>query len=218
MITIRIRSLPILMVCSMGPVWAQNTLTLDPTSAMGRARSLEESACPYHPNPPAVDVAVDACVDRLVKADVEELPGVRLNPALLPADDPELRATLQAKQPARPAQPPAATSWVVTPANAFVDTVSPAAELTASSAGPLTTVPSPAEIVATEPTDSVDLGSVSALHLKLARARLRRQQERGRRQLVELQKRLEQQCQQLLFTNVECQSKRTGRGTKLTRK
>ena len=172
MIAIRIRLLLLLMVCSAGPVWAQNTLPLGPYSDAWSARSLGPSVWPEHPNPPAVDVAVDSCVDRLVRADVEELPGVRLNPAALPANDSELLAPLDAKPRATRSSVPSATSWTPKLPSSLLERPPPAAERTTPETVTLPIMPSPADTAATEPTESIDSGSVSALQAKLSHIRL----------------------------------------------
>lgn len=210
MIAIRIRSLLILMVCCVGSVWAQNSLTLDPNSDAWRSRKLEQSVCPDHPNPPAVDVAVDSCIDRLVKADVEELPGARLNPAALPANDSELFATVESKQSPTRARFTSATSWAPKPTSSLLERSPPAAEAPIPETVKLPIMPSPADTAATEPTESIDLRSDSALQIKLSHIRLQAPQERARRRSLELQKTFHQQCQTLLLSDAECRLRLQG--------
>ena len=202
--SIWLRSLLILAVCSVGSVWAQNSLTLNPDSEERSARSAEQSVCPNHLIPPAVDAAVDSCVDRLFKADVEELAGARLNPAALPAEDPELLGTIEAGKPPARARLSAATSWGAQ-ARGSPETVLPAASATRETIT-LPVMPTPAD-AATELTEPADSGSVSALGLKLAHIRGHTPPERARHPSVESQKQRHPQCQRLHLSEAECRTR-----------
>ncbi len=204
MSAIRIRFLLILMVCSVGLGWAQTTPTLDPNSDAWGARSSEQSICLDHPNPPAVDVGVDACIDRSVKAAVEEPPGVRLNPAALPDDDPELFGYPVMKQRAVRSRPPTATSWTGQSTKSSLESPAPGSEPAAVQRVRSPATPSPAEEAVGDSTEPYDLGSASALHLKLSRMRLQARQARARRRSVELETSLQQQCRELYLSEPEC--------------
>lgn len=207
MSAIRIRSLLILMVCSVGSVWAQNIPTLDPNSDAWHGRSPEQSICPDHPNPPAVDVGVDACVDRSVKAAIDEPPGVRLNPAALPADDSELFGYPVTKQRAVRSRPPTATSWTGQSTKSSLASPLPEPEPAALEKVTSPGIPSPADAAGADSTESSDLGSASALHLRLSRMQLQTRQARARRRSAALQTNLQQQCRELYLSEPECRLK-----------
>jgi hypothetical protein len=204
MSAIRIRSLLILMVCSIGSVWAQNAPTLDPNSDAWHARNPEQGICPAHPNPPAVDVGVDSCVDGSVKAAVEEPPGVRLNPDALPADDPELFGYPVMKQRAVRSRPPTATSWTGPSTKSPLESLSREPEPAALEQVTSPAIPRPADAAGADSTESSNLGSASALHLKLSRTQIQRRQVVARRRSAALQANRQQQCRELSLSEPEC--------------
>ena len=161
-------------------------------------------SCSEPPHPQSVDTEVDLCVNALVKANVQDTPGVRLDVTVLPENDPELLASPDESQFASRPQLPDATSWSHQPIG------SPVLETAPVPAPPAAQLPVPsATLSAAEPGDgsSIDLASLSTPGRKLARARIRTQEEARQRQSRQLQKDLNEQCRQMHVSNLECRLK-----------
>jgi len=127
-----------------------------------------------------------------------------LDVTVLPENDPELLASPDESQFASRPQLPDATSWSHQPIGSPVLETAPVPALPAAQLPVL-----PATLSAAEPGDrySIDLASLSTHDRKLARARIRTQEEARQRQSRQLQKDLNEQCRQMHGGDLECRSK-----------
>jgi hypothetical protein len=147
----------------------------------------------------AVNAAVDLCLDRLVKTDVQELPGTRVNLSILPADDPELLAI---PVPIQPARVPQASSWK--PQTEQSGSLDRGPELQTDQPAALQLPPLPI----TGWSDNTDTNfselSRSGIQQKLARATIRAQEEEQRRRWRNQQNSFHHQCSRLHMSDLEC--------------
>jgi len=67
--------------------------------------------CSEPSNPQVVNAGVDRCADALVKAEVQEIPGIRLDETAVPQDDPELLLSPDQQGLGSRAHVQGATSW-----------------------------------------------------------------------------------------------------------
>jgi hypothetical protein len=187
-----------------GPASAQS---LPPPTGPAKAIQLQSTdgiSCSEPPYPQSVNGEVNICVDALVKADVQDTPGLRLVVTVLPENDPELLTSPYANRFTSRSPPPGATSWSQQPIG------SPVLETAPVPAPPAAQLPVPsATLSAAEPGDgsSIDLASLSTQDRKLARARILTQEEARQRQSRQLQKDLNEQCRQMHGGDLECRSK-----------
>jgi len=188
---------------------AETTLaqSMPVTAGSKRPQHASSVACPEPSNPQAVAAEVNLCNDRLIDADVQDIPGARLDLNVVPQNDPELLAAPDENQFPSPARPPGATSWSP---HATLATASIATPAVSRSTGPSVLQPSAAPALAPAEAagnSSFDLASASTLARKLTRNRLRTQEEARLRQSRQQQKDLNQVCRQMHLSDLECRLK-----------
>lgn len=184
--------------------------SVSPTTGAARAMQLQSANstfCPEPPNPQAVSAAVNLCMDCLIRADVQDVPGVRLDQNVLPGNDPELLAIPEQNQFASRPQMAGATSW--RPLAIRPQRLGATPTLSGPASSSAVQLPALAILASTEVDNSVslDFAYASTLDRKLSRARSRKQAEEQRRQSRELQKDLGEQCRQLHLSDLECRLK-----------
>ncbi|SRR5579875_349037 len=208
---------------------AQNATRASGTAAARQPQALDPATvCSEPSDPRAVSADVNLCVDRLVKADVQDVPGARVDRSLFPDNDPELLSPPQGNLPApRPKAPsltswgpspsftswglqPGLTLWGPRPANAGAlppEADKAVSEAPVSPAAPLPEAPllTDTTIIPDEPSPDHDSSSVP--RWKLKRAQAREEEERRRRLSRELQKRFDAQCRQLHLSDLQCRLK-----------
>jgi hypothetical protein len=169
--------------------------------------STESILCLEPSSPQAVAAAVELCVDRLVKANTQEIPGARLDVAALPENDLELLSTPDQNQFVSPPRPPGVTSW--SPKAIAIQPLATTPAISESPGSSALQLPAVTILASTEVDDSasLDLVSASSLDRKLNRARVRAQQEARLRRARQAQKDLDQQCRQMHLSNLECRLK-----------
>jgi hypothetical protein len=177
------------------------------------------SVCSEPSDPRAVNADINLCVDRLVKADVQDVPGVGLDLNVFPYNDPELLSTPQENLFAPRPKVPSFTSWVPQPGStswgprpANVEVLQPEPDEPAPEKMPSPTVQAPGMPLLTDTTATLDelspgLGPMPDTQWKLKRARARKAAEDKRRQSREQQKRFETHCRQLHLSDLECRLK-----------
>jgi hypothetical protein len=186
---------------------AASAQSVSPTIRTAKAvqlQSIDSIFCSEPLNPQAVSAAVNLCMDRLVRADVQEIPGVRLDLNVVPANDPELLATPGQNQFASRPQLAGATLWGPQAIRArgleAIPTVSGPDSWSAVQL-PAAPILAPTEIDNSAP---LDFASASTLARKLSRARSRKQVQEKQHQSRQLQKDLGDHCRQLHLSDLEC--------------
>jgi hypothetical protein len=200
-------------------VTAQSVPATPGMTAAGQQQSRSAAVCSEPSDPRAVNAEVNLCVDRLVKADVQDVPGVLLDRNVFPYNDPEMLSPPQENLSApRPkvssvtswGPQPGFTSWGPRPAN--VDASQPESNQPVPEAMPSPTLQLPEpplldDTTVTQDQTSPASGSAAELQWKRKRARAREAEEDRRRQSREQQKRFEAQCRRLHLSNLECRLK-----------
>ncbi len=201
-----IRHLSLLVLLAVLIAGTTSAQSMPPPTGSAKAipsQSADGTSCSEPPHPQSVNADVDLCVDALVKADVQDAPGVRLDVIVLPGNDPELLASQDKNRVASRHQLPSATSWGpqrfrqelgATP------TPSESASLSPAQSPAFTIRPSPEVADNT----SLDLVNVSILDRNLARARVRKQEEARLRQSRQMARDQKEQCRQINLSNLEC--------------
>lgn len=205
-----IRRLSLLVLLAVLVAGSTSAQSLPPPTGSAKAIQLQTTdgiSCSEPPYRQSVNVEVNLCVDRLVDADAQGIPGVRLDVTVLPENDPELLATTDENQFASRPQPAGATFWGPLSIRARGLATTPAlSESASSSPAPL---PAVTILPSTEIEDSPSLtfASASTLDRKLTRARLRTQEEAKLRRSRQLQRDLNEQCLQMHLSDLECSLK-----------
>jgi hypothetical protein len=197
----------LLAVLIAGPASAQS---LPPPTGLAKAIQLQSTdaiSCSEPPHPQSVNAEVDLCVNALVKTDVQETPGVRLDVTVLPENDPEMLAMPDPNEFPSRAPLTRTTSWG--PPAIGVQKLSTSRALSESARPPPEQFSAIAILASTEVQDnaSLDLTKASELDRNLARARIRKQEEARLRQSRQLQRDLNEQCRQMHLSTLECRLK-----------
>lgn len=204
---LRLSLLVLLAVLVAGPTSAQSLPSPAGPAKAIQLQSTEGLSCSEPPHPQSANAEVNLCVDALVRADVQDTPGARLDVTVLPENDPELLPTPDEQQFASRAQPARATTW--SPQAMRAQELATAPTFSESASSSAVYLPAVAIPASTEVDDSVSLdpAAASTLDRKLARARFRTQEESKLRQSRQLQRDLNEQCRQIHLSNLECRLK-----------
>ncbi len=200
-------------------VTAQSVPGTAAAAAVGQQRSRPTTVCSELTDPRAVNADVNLCVDRLVKADVQDVPGARVDRNVSLYNDPELlsppQENLFAPRPKVPSvtswgPQPGFTSWGPKPAKLEIPQPEPDEPVPEATSSPTLQLSEPslltdATVIQNEP--SPGLGPVPDTQWKLKRARAQKAEEDRRRQSHEQQKRFETHCRQLHLSDLECRLK-----------
>jgi len=203
----RLTLLALLAVLVAGPTSAQSLpLPARPAKAI-QPQGTDGNSCSESPHPQAVSAEVSVCVDAQLQTDVQNTPGVHLDVTVLPENDPEMFAAKDQNQFASRAQPTGVTSWGPQPiAVERLETPPVPSESASSFPGQLPAIAMlpPTEVAGNT---SPNLTAASTLDRKLARVRIRKQQEASLQHSRALQEGLDQLCQQMHLSTLECRLK-----------
>jgi hypothetical protein len=191
-----------------GVVSAQSTLPATGVVRPMQSGDIDYSLCTLPSIPRAASAAVDRCVSRLIKADVQDMPGARVDVNLTTRHDDQTVSPLDAIQFAARPQPRVATSWGVSPTEIDAPGSTAALSIGAKPSPPSSLFgSSPPIITASAEGSPPDAGSAATLNRKLTRLLVRKQEEAKLRQTREAERSLAQECQQLHLSELECKLK-----------
>jgi len=202
-----IRTLILSMLLAGLSVEAASAQSIPITAKATQPEDTNGPACSEPANPQALNAEVNLCIDRLVKAYVQDIPGARLDVTVSLQNDLELLPTPDENQLAPRTQPVRATSWSPQAMRTQGLATAPAFSESATSSAvhlPAVTIWASTEI---EDSASLTFASASTLDRKLTRARLRTQEEAKLRQSRQLQRDLNEHCRQMHLSNIECRLK-----------